>query len=62
LAQLEHLESVFCKQALSTIPLSAFTTAGFSTAFCDRLKFNAHDEDAHVLYFEAGLAAAMLSL
>jgi Ferritin-like domain len=56
--QLEHLENTFCKQALSTMPLSAFTAANFSASFYDQIKYITHDEEGHVLYLEAGLKAA----
>ncbi|KAI9744782.1 MAG: hypothetical protein M1818_001707 [Claussenomyces sp. TS43310] len=55
---LEHLENAFYKQALSTMPESAFTSANFSSFFYDQLKYIAHDEEGHVLYLEAGLTAA----
>jgi hypothetical protein len=56
--QLEHLENALYKQALSTMPLSAFTAANFSASIYDQIKYITHDEEGHVLYLEAGLKAA----
>ncbi|CAL3969130.1 hypothetical protein PZA11_006240 [Diplocarpon coronariae] len=55
---LEHLENAFYKRALSTWDVKAFTDAGFSEKFYDDLKYVAHDEEGHVVYLAAGLAAA----
>ncbi|KAK2627350.1 hypothetical protein QTJ16_003316 [Diplocarpon rosae] len=55
---LEHLENAFYKKALSEWDVEAFTDAGFSEKFYDDLKYVAHDEEGHVVYLEAGLAAA----
>ncbi|ODQ63387.1 hypothetical protein NADFUDRAFT_84512 [Nadsonia fulvescens var. elongata DSM 6958] len=55
---LEHLENAFYKKALSTWSVDDFTNAGFSADFYSQLKYIAHDEEAHVLYLEAGLKAA----
>ncbi|SCU79702.1 LANO_0A07228g1_1 [Lachancea nothofagi CBS 11611] len=55
---LEHLENAFYKQALSTWSVDEFVKANFTEDFYSQLKYIAHDEEAHVLYLEAGLKAA----
>lgn len=55
--QLEHIESVIYKQALSTMPISSFTAANFSASFQDQFRCIAHDEEGHIIYFEAGFNA-----
>ncbi len=58
LLQLEHLENVFYKGAISTMPESEFVDAGFTSAYYNNLKYVASDEEDHVLYLEAALKAA----
>lgn len=55
---LEHLENAFYKKALSEMPRQNWLDANFTSSFYDQLKFIAHDEEAHVLYLQAGLTAA----
>jgi len=55
---LEHLENVFYKGAISAMPESDFTAAGFSTQYYNNLKFIAHDEETHVEALEAAITAA----
>ncbi|KAK6340873.1 hypothetical protein TWF696_009188 [Orbilia brochopaga] len=55
---LEHLENVFYKQALSTMPESDFLEAGFTSEYYSNLKFIAHDEEAHVKLLTDGITAA----
>ncbi|MCJ1413769.1 hypothetical protein MMC32_000094 [Xylographa parallela] len=55
---LEHLENVFYKGALSTMPESDFLAAGFSSAYYNNLKYISHDEEQHVELLTSALAAA----
>ncbi|MCJ1305021.1 hypothetical protein MMC08_007834 [Hypocenomyce scalaris] len=55
---LEHLENVFYKGGISTMPEQMFLDAGFSADYYSNLKYVAHDEEQHVLYLESALTAA----
>jgi hypothetical protein len=56
--QLEHLENVFYKQGISTMPESMFLDAGFTSAYYNNLKYVAHDEESHVVLLTSALSAA----
>ncbi|KAI9714203.1 MAG: hypothetical protein M1812_006424 [Candelaria pacifica] len=55
---LEHLENVFYKGAISSMPEQEFLDAGFTSEYYTNLKYIASDEEQHVLYLEAALKAA----
>lgn len=55
---LEHLENAFYKKALTDMPEQMWLDANFTSSFYNQLKFIAYDEEAHVVYLQAGLTAA----
>ncbi|EPS35267.1 hypothetical protein H072_11398 [Dactylellina haptotyla CBS 200.50] len=55
---LEHLENVFYKKALSTLPEYKFLAAGFTREYYQNLKYIAHDEEAHVKLLTDGITTA----
>jgi hypothetical protein len=57
-SQLEHLENVFYKGALSRFGQDAFLQAGFDAQYFNNLKFIAHDEEAHVVFLQGAITAA----
>ena len=56
--QLEHLENVFYKAALSLFSLDDFKRAGFSKKDIQNIEFIAGDEQTHVQLLETAIAAA----
>lgn len=56
--QLEHLENVFYKQALTMFQPQQFTDAGFSPTVFENTVFIAHDEEAHVVLLQSAITAA----
>ncbi|KAI9698531.1 MAG: hypothetical protein M1836_004112 [Candelina mexicana] len=55
---LEHLENVFYKDAISSMPEQEFLDANFTSEYYTNLKYVASDEEQHVLYLESALKAA----
>ena len=55
---LEHLENVFYKKAISTMPESMFLAAGFSSAYYNNLLYVAMDEEQHVQLLSSSIAGA----
>ncbi|MCJ1473394.1 hypothetical protein MMC13_002045 [Lambiella insularis] len=55
---LEHLENVFYKGAISSMPESDFVAAGFTSEYYTNLKYIAHDEEQHVQLLTSALSAA----